>query len=163
LIFLKAELQNAVMISTRSGHGPDRLKEQEMAKKVKKVVAAAGEQWATMIRDSATQIWLAGLGAFSKAQKEGTQLFNTLVKEGEAAQKRTNKAAGDTVAALRGNATGAWDKLGHVFEQRVADALHSLNMPTKKDLDHLSRRVTELTSVTHKLSTKMGHEKRPRA
>ncbi|MGA8965428.1 MAG: phasin family protein, partial [Pseudolabrys sp.] len=58
-----------------------------------------------------------------------------------------------------------WDKLEHVFEQRVANALHSLNMPTKKDIDHLSRRVTELTSVTNKLSTMKGHEKRhsPRA
>jgi poly(hydroxyalkanoate) granule-associated protein len=135
------------------------------AKKVTKLEAAAGDQWATMIRDSATQIWLAGLGAFSKAQQEGTQLFNTLVKEGEAAQKRTKKVAGNTVAALRDNATGAWGKLENVFEQRVANALHSLNMPTKKDIDHLSRRVTELTSVTNKLSTTMGHEKRhsPRA
>ena len=72
-----------------------------MAKKVKRVAAAAGDQWATMIRDSATQIWLAGLGAFSKAQHEGTQLFNALVKEGEAVQKRTTKAAGDTVASFR--------------------------------------------------------------
>ena len=136
-----------------------------MAKKVKRVAAAAGDQWATMIRNSATQIWLAGLGAFSKAQHEGAQLFNALVKEGEAVQKRTTKAAGGTVASFRNNATGAWDKLEHVFEQRVAHALHSLNMPTKKDIDHLSRRVTELTSVTNKLSTMKGHEKRhpPRA
>ncbi|MFZ3249216.1 MAG: phasin family protein, partial [Pseudolabrys sp.] len=68
------------MMSTRSGHGPGRLRRKIMTKKVKKVAAAAGDQWTTMIRDSATQIWLAGLGAFSKAQHEGTQLFNALVK-----------------------------------------------------------------------------------
>jgi len=136
-----------------------------MAKKVKNVAAAAGDQFATTIRDSATQIWLAGLGAFSKAQQEGTQLFSALVKEGEAVQKRTKNAAGDTVAAFRDNATWAWDKLEHVFEQRVARALHSLNVPTKKDVDHLSRRVAELTSVANKLSPRRGHKKHrsPRA
>jgi len=136
-----------------------------MAKKAKKA-PATGEQLVAKIRDSATQIWLAGLGAFSKAQQEGTGLFNTLVKEGEAVQKRTKKVAGNKVAEIRENATGAWnkatgawDKLEQVFEQRVARALHSLNVPTKKDIDHLSRRVAELTAVADKLSTTMGHQK----
>jgi len=132
-------------------------------KKVKKVAAAAGDQLVAKIRDSAAQIWLAGLGAFSKAQQEGTGLFNALVKEGEAVQKRTKQAAGDAAADIRGrvadfreNASGAWGKLENVFEQRVARALHSLNVPTKKDIDHLSRRVAELTAVANKLSTRMG-------
>ncbi len=133
-----------------------------MPKKVKKAAPATGEQLVGKIRDSATQIWLAGLGAFSKAQQEGAGLFNSLVKEGEAVQKRTKKVAGETAAdirgrveALRANASGAWDKLENVFEQRVARALHSLNVPTKKDIDHLSRRVAELTAVANKLSSTM--------
>ena len=133
-----------------------------MPKKVKKAAPATGEQLVAKIRDSATQIWLAGLGAFSKAQQEGAGFFNSLVKEGEAVQKRTKQAAGQTVddirgrvAELRNNATGAWDKLENVFEQRVARALHSLNVPTKKDIDHLSRRVVELTAVADKLSSTM--------
>ena len=133
-----------------------------MPKKVKKAAPATGEQLVATIRDSATQIWLAGLGAFSKAQQEGAGFFNSLVKEGEAVQKRTKQAAGQTVddirgrvAELRNNATGAWDKLENVFEQRVARALHSLNVPTKKDIDHLSRRVVELTAVANKLSSTM--------
>jgi poly(hydroxyalkanoate) granule-associated protein len=133
-----------------------------MPKKVKKAAPATGEQLVAKIRDSATQIWLAGLGAFSKAQQEGTGFFNALVKEGEAVQKRTKQAADQTVADIRGrvaelrnNATGAWDKLENVFEQRVARALHSLNVPTKKDIDHLSRRVVELTAVADKLSSTM--------
>jgi poly(hydroxyalkanoate) granule-associated protein len=135
-------------------------------KKVKKAAAATGEQFVAKIRESANQIWLAGLGAFSKAQQEGTDLFNALVKEGATVQKRTMQAADDTVADVRGrvadfreSASGAWDKLENVFEQRVARALHSLNVPTKKDIDHLSRRVAELTSVANKLSTTMSHQK----
>src|SRR3974377_645585 len=133
-----------------------------MPKKVKKAAPATGEQLVARIRDSATPVWLAGLGAFSKAQQEGAGFFNSLVKEGEAVQKRTKQAAGQTVddirgrvAELRNNATGAWDKLENVFEQRVARALHSLNVPTKKDIDHLSRRGVELTAVADKLSSTM--------
>ena len=131
-----------------------------MVKKLKELADGPSDnQLAAMIRDSATQIWLAGLGAFSKAQEEGSKLFESLVKEGEEVQKRTKRAAEEKVEDLRDKATEAWDKLEHVFEQRVARALHSLNVPTKKDIDHLSKRVAELTSVADKLSATMEHRK----
>lgn len=123
----------------------------------------ADNQLAAMVRNSAQQIWLAGLGAFSKAQEEGTKLFEALVEEGEAVQKRTKKAAEEKVAEFRDKATGTWDKLEDVFEQRVGRALHSLNVPTKKDIDHLSKRIAELTNVADKLSASMGRGKQPSA
>ena len=45
------------------------------------------------VKDSAQQIWLAGMGAFAKAQAEGRQVFDALVKEGVALQKKTQSAA----------------------------------------------------------------------
>jgi poly(hydroxyalkanoate) granule-associated protein len=59
------------------------------------------------IRESANQIWLAGLGAFSKAQQEGTKMFETLVEEGEKVQERTKVAVDERLGEMR----GAWDKL----------------------------------------------------
>ena len=38
------------------------------------------------IRESAQQIWLAGLGAFAKAQAEGGKVFEALVREGQTMQ-----------------------------------------------------------------------------
>ncbi|HAS52088.1 MAG TPA: hypothetical protein DCS21_10250, partial [Gammaproteobacteria bacterium] len=35
------------------------------------------------IRESASRIWLAGLGAVAKTQEEGEKLFQSLVEEGE--------------------------------------------------------------------------------
>ena len=132
-----------------------------MARKLKELAGGTSDtELSTMIRESATQIWLAGLGAFSKARDEGTKIFDALVKEGEAVQKRTRQAAEDKVTELRDNVAGTWDKLETVFEQRVARALHSLNVPTKKDIDGLSKRIAELTAVASKLSTTMGPEKR---
>jgi poly(hydroxyalkanoate) granule-associated protein len=124
-----------------------------MAKKLKALAGGSSEtQLAQTIKDSAHQIWLAGLGAFAKAQEEGTKVFEALVKEGETIQKRTREAAEDKVAEARKVATGTWDKLENVFEERVARALNSLNVPTKKDIDALSARIHELTVATKKLS-----------
>jgi len=62
-----------------------------MAKKAKSPVRKDNADIVVTIRNSAMQIWLAGLGALSKAQKERSRIFNTLVKEGEAVQERTGK------------------------------------------------------------------------
>jgi len=42
---------------------------------------------ASSVKESAQQIWLAGMGAFAKAQAEGKQVFEALVKEGASLQK----------------------------------------------------------------------------
>ena len=131
-----------------------------MAKTMKDLEKGDGQLAA--IKDSANQIWLAGLGAFSRAQEEGGKLFDSLVKEGEKVQNRASKAAGDTIADVRAKATGTWGKLEKVFEDRVAQALHSLNVPTKKDIDTLTKRVGELTAVTKKLSASVSSEHKTR-
>ncbi len=109
-------------------------------------------QLANTVRDSAQQIWLAGLGAFAKAQEEGTKVFETLVKEGESLQARTRKVAGDRMADVASKATGTWDRLEQVFEDRVGRALNALSVPTKRDIDALAERVAELTAEVKKLS-----------
>lgn len=134
-----------------------------MVKKLKALAGDTGDgQLATTIRDSANQIWLAGLGAFSKAQDEGFKVFNALVKEGEAVQKKAKTAADEKVAEMKETATKTWDKLEKVFEDRVARALHSLSVPTRKDIDTLNHRVAELTAVAKKLSESVddGADKR---
>ncbi len=123
---------------------------------VKKLNELAGEgsesNLAATIRDSATNIWLAGLGAFSKAQEEGGKLFDALVKEGETVQSRASKSAQEAISDARSKATGTWDKLEQVFVDSVSRALTSLNVPTKHDIDALSKRVEDLTKATTKLS-----------
>ena len=124
-----------------------------MVKKLKELAGNVTEnQLAATIRDSAQQIWLAGLGAFVKAQQEGSKVFEALVKEGEAVQAKTRKVAEEKVVEFTKQATGTWDKLEQVFEDRVARALHSLGVPTKQDVQTLSKRVAELTEVVQKLT-----------
>jgi poly(hydroxyalkanoate) granule-associated protein len=119
------------------------------------------------VLDSSHKIWLAGLGAFSKAQREGTKVFEALVKQGEQLQDRTRRAATETAAAARGAATakakemqqmagGTWDKLEQVFEDRVARALSKLGVYTQNDVQRLAKRVDELADAVNKLVKASG-------
>ena len=130
-----------------------------MAKKLKALAEDSSDsELAAQIRDSANNIWLAGLGAFVKAQEEGGKVFNALVKEGETVQKRAKDAASSKISEINVRAGTTWDKLEQVFEDRVGRALHGLNVPTKKDVDKLSKRVAALTTVVEKLSAEIAEE-----
>jgi len=135
-----------------------------MAKKLKALADRAGErQLATTIRDSAQQIWLAGLGAFGKTQEEGVKVFEALVKEGKHLEARTRKLAESKVSEMTSQwskktgqatarATATWDKLEQVFEDRVARALNKLGVPTNRDIRALAKRVETLTGSVQKLT-----------
>ena len=107
------------------------------------------------IKDSAQQIWLAGLGAFAKMQQEGSKAFEALVKDGVGMQKKTQQAAEETLsqaqarmAGLAGDignkAAGGWGKLENIFEERVARAMANLGMPTAEEFAALKARVEAL-------------------
>jgi len=135
-----------------------------MVKKLKALADKAGDRQLTKtVRDSAQQIWLAGLGAFAKAQAEGSKVFDALVKEGQAIHSRTRKVAeskmgemsttlGKMATKATNQATGSWDKLEQVFEERVARALNRIGVPTNKDINNLAKRVEELTASVQKLT-----------
>lgn len=123
--------------------------------------AAAGlldNQFAQMVKDSAQQIWAAGLAAFAKAQGEGGKVFEGLVSEGMKLQKKTQNAAEEKIGAVAskmsdmagevGNRAGQhWDKLESIFEDRVSRALGRLGVPNAKDLESLSARIDALSAA----------------
>jgi len=115
-------------------------------------------QLAQSVRDSAQQIWAAGLGAFSKAQGEGGKVFEALVKEGLNLQKKTQSAAEEKLGAMASKVSGMagdvgskagqhWDKLESIFEERVARALKRLGVPAAKDIDELIERIDALSDA----------------
>ena len=125
----------------------------------------AGSPLASSIKGSAQQIWLAGLGAFSKAQEEGGKVFDALVKEGLSIQRKTQSVAEEKIseatskmssmaADIGSKATGQWDKLESIFEERVAKALNKLGVPSAKDVDALIVRIDALNKSVQELSPK---------
>jgi poly(hydroxyalkanoate) granule-associated protein len=126
------------------------------------------------ILESSRQIWLAGLGAFARAQQEGMKMFETLVAQGENLESRTRQAASQTAAAARGAATakarevqamagGTWDKLEQVFEDRVARALSKLGVYTQNDVQRLAERVDALSERVNELINASGAGARKRS
>ena len=134
---------------------------QKMADK-KKAAAATGfpaglldGAMAQNVKDSAQQIWAAGLASFAKAQGEGSKVFEALVSEGLKLQKKTQSAAEEKLSAVATKVSGMagdvgakagqhWDKLETIFEQRVAKALKSLGVPSAGDVQSLIKRIDDL-------------------
>jgi len=132
----------------------------------KKATSAAGlfdSALAGTVKDSAQQIWLAGLGAFSKAQEEGGKVFDALVKEGVSLQRKTQAVAEEKIGEvtskmsnMAGDVTAKagqhWDKLESIFEERVSKSLNKLGVPSAKDVDALVKRIDALSAQVAKLS-----------
>ena len=139
-----------------------------MVKKLKELTE--DKELASAVRSSAQQIWQAGLGAFAKAQEEGGRVFSKLVKEGTEFQKRAeDKVAdvGDSVSKLADGvgkqASGSWDKLEQVFEERVARALATIGVPMQNDIAALHAKIDALSLQVAALSGKAAPAPKPKA
>lgn len=108
---------------------------------------------------SAQQVWLAGLGALSRAQAEGGRLFESLVREGESmeARNREDPARGgnlrdsveSTLEQARERAAGTWDRVEKSFEDRVHRVLRRMDIPSRSDIEALNAR---LDALNHRLN-----------
>ena len=133
------------------------------SKAAPKATAAPKSVLSSSVKDSAQQIWQAGLGAFTKAQVEGTKAYEALVKEGVSFQRKTQSAAEEKIneatqkmtsmaTDISSKASGQWDKLESIFEDRVAKALNKLGVPSAKDITALIARIDALNASVQKLS-----------
>ncbi|NMM20405.1 MAG: phasin family protein [Rhodoferax sp.] len=138
-----------------------------MVKKLRKINPSkeADAPLTGSVKDSAQQIWQAGLGAFNKAQAEGSKAFEALVKEGVSLQRKTQSAAEEKISEatskmssmandISSKASGQWDKLESIFEDRVAKVLNKLGVPSAMDVNALIARIDELNKSVKKLSAK---------
>jgi polyhydroxyalkanoate synthesis regulator phasin len=101
----------------------------------------SGTNLAQAVAHSGHEIWLAGLGAFSTARKEGGKLFDLLVEEGKA---RSRALTPGGVKQIRSQATDSLGKIEKMFEERLAKTLKGIGVPTARDVSQLSRRVAQL-------------------
>ena len=137
------------------------------AKKKGKLGASGSPKGGDNLLYSAHQIWLAGLGALSRAQAGAPRMFEDLMREGsklqggaldaaksvvmqafQGAQKTVNKRVDD----VKEQATETWDNLEKIFQSRVQRAMHQLGMPTAEEITALARKVEELSASVEKLA-----------
>ncbi len=134
------------------------------------------------MKESAQQIWLAGLGAFAKNQQEGKKVFDKLVEDGMNLQKKTQSTLNTKVheatekisemaSSLSKQAPNSWAPLEDIFQNRVAKANEKLGIPSQEAFETLLARVAQLekhlsTTVStpaKKTAPKVAKTTRPKA
>jgi len=123
-----------------------------------------GTPFGRKLSGSAQQVWLAGLGALSRAQAEGSRLFESLVREGESMEARSREDSShseslrdsveNTLGQARERAAGTWDRVEKSFDDRVQRVLRRMDIPSRSDIEALNAR---LDALNHRLNRSEGH------
>ena len=126
-------------------------------KPVKSKSKSASERRSMLdFRKYTKQIWLAGLGAFSRAEEEGNKLFDSLVKVGEELESKTVDIADQTVEKVsekaRESVTDTKDKVEKLIDNSVHHSLNRIGLVTLKDVQHLERLILQLHAKVDELT-----------
>ncbi|WP_043198288.1 phasin family protein [Pseudomonas putida] len=129
----------------------------------KKNTEKEGSSWVGGIEKYSRKIWLAGLGIYSKVDQDGPKLFDSLVKDGEKAEKQAKKTAEDVaetakssttsrVSGVKDLALGKWSELEEAFDKRLNSAISRLGVPSRNEIKALHQQVDSLTKQIEKLT-----------
>lgn len=132
----------------------------------KKKVVKESSSWVGEVEKYSRQIWLAGLGAYSKISKDGNKLFDNLVEDGEKAEtlvkgevdkqvdavKSTAQSAKSRVEGVKDMAMGKWNELEEAFDKRLNSAISRLGVPSRNEVKELHAKVETLTKQLEKLT-----------
>ena len=120
------------------------------------------------VAQSANRIWLAGLGAFALAEEEGGKMFRSLIKKGaeyeekgkdqlERIREQVESLAGlarnkatQVAGKVEKGAGKAWGRVGDNVDDAVGAALSKVGVPTKDEINKLTRRIEDLTQLVEK-------------
>lgn len=119
------------------------------------------------VRESSHQVWLAGLGVYSRAGtvveklgRDGGKLFKDLVAEGEKVEKSGLKTAEAGIDVLRSRAdrisdraVNTYNKVERAFQDRFERVLGRLNVPKSADIEQLTRKVKGLSQDVIRMAT----------
>lgn len=102
--------------------------------------------------DAARNVLLASIGAVVVAQEEIELVVNKLVERGELAEKDGRNLVRDLMDRRKQKSERARAEVSDEFDKRVEEILHRLNVPTKRDIDALSAKITALSQKVDKLN-----------
>lgn len=137
----------------------EQLETVEVEKEIEDVKGRAKRKSPLELRRYTQQIWLAGLGAFSRAEEEGNKLFDSLVKVGEELEEKTVDIADNTaekVGEVTGKAFGrvsdTVDKVEKLIDQHTHQTLNRIGIVTPKDLMLIEQLLVSLHHKVDELS-----------
>lgn len=110
------------------------------------------------IRESAHKVWLAALGAVSVAEDESSKFFTSLVDKGSEIEARGKARIDKATDSVTGKVKDAkelagdtFDRLGKNMDEQVAETLGRLGVPTRDEIQTLTKRVEELNRKMDRL------------
>lgn len=120
--------------------------------------------------ESARRVWLAGLGALATGQEKGGELFEELVKKGQALEsagkeqvEKAKETAVGTVTGVKAVAESYWDTFEKKIDERLTGVIHTLGVPTKDEIENLTKKVEDLTKTIEKLQKQNAPARKPAA
>jgi poly(hydroxyalkanoate) granule-associated protein len=139
---------------------------------------AGGEAAQVQLLQAVQQIWLAGMGAMGRGQRDGPAAFQDAVMEGlrllnhsrSVAQGMVRDAfesAQETLQSRVGNAREqaqeTMDNIEALFQSRVQRVMRQMGVPTAEEIRILTRRVSELNENVRQLNARERAGKAARA
>ena len=129
-----------------------------MAKAKIEINEEAVEETVNPMLAAARKVLLAGIGAVALAQEEIEEFVNRLVERGEIAEKDGRKLVNDVMEKrkkqVEDNVDKTVEKAEETVDSNIERVLHRMNVPTKKDIDDLSKKITTLTKKVDELNKK---------
>lgn len=106
------------------------------------------------LREASRSVWLAGLGAFARAEEEGREIFDQLVERGRKVETRQFKTLDRTVARTSDQLKEWGDRVQGSVEDGLQGLLHRVGLPSRQDLDHLSARLSTLSQKVDQVTAR---------
>jgi poly(hydroxyalkanoate) granule-associated protein len=113
------------------------------------------------VKESAHRIWLAGLGALSVAEEEGTKIFKQLVDRGRDFEAKGKVEMDKVREKAKSKAESAWDGFGTKLDEAVSGALNRLGVPSRDEIHRLTKRVEELNQKVEQLRPRVTPAESP--
>lgn len=104
-----------------------------------------GENGHNAFLDAAHKVLLASIGVVVITQEEVEKFVGKLVERGEIAEKDGRKMIKDVLERRKKQAEEVRSETEEKFDKRLDEMLARLNVPTRDDIDGLSKQIETLT------------------
>lgn len=118
------------------------------------------------LADRGRDVWLAGLGALATVEEEGSKLFNRLIERGKTYEGQSTKQIKELSERVSKQQKKAMERASDTaeaaqstFANTVDKALERFGVPTRAEIDTLSKKVDKLSRQIDRLSKTLGEKK----
>lgn len=104
------------------------------------------------IPDFVKEIWTGTIDAISKTEEDVKGFINKMVERGRLTPEEGKKLVNDLLSKISENR----EKVEKRASERIEKTLHLINLPSKNEVEKLSKKVTSLTRRVNKLKKEIA-------